>query len=95
MTADRNTQVLLAGLRAAHEQMFSDKGLQKPEYPRNFKKLYGYMEDSLYELFDAVQQHALTAIVANAADIMVNASKIIEYAELMQRVADKPWNATD
>jgi hypothetical protein len=92
---DRNIQVLVTGLCAAHERMFSDKGLQRPEYPRNLPKLYAGMEDELYALFNAIQDKKYTLVRENAADIIVAAAKIIEYAELLARVANKPWDTKD
>lgn len=95
MQRDRNIQVLVTGLCAAHERMFSDKGLQRPEYPRNLPKLYAGMEDELYALFNAIQDKKYTLVRENAADIIVAAAKIIEYAELLARVANKPWDTKD
>jgi NTP pyrophosphatase (non-canonical NTP hydrolase) len=95
MNVDRSTQVLVTGLKAAHERMFSDEGLRRPEYPRNLQKLYSTMEDELYELFCAIQDKKYPLVRENAADVIVTASKIIEYAELLIDVADKPWDTED
>jgi hypothetical protein len=95
MKTDRSIQVLTTGLKAAHERMFSDKGLRRPEYIRNLQKMYSNMEDELYALFNAIQDRKYALVREHAADIIVTASKIVEYAELLTKVADKPWNATD
>jgi hypothetical protein len=95
MKTDRNIQILTTGLKAAHERMFSAKGLRRPEYIRNLQKIYSDMEDELYILFNAIQDKKYVLVRENAAEIIVTASKIIEYAELLTKVADKPWNATD
>jgi hypothetical protein len=92
MKMDRNVQVLVTGLKAAHERMFSDKGLRRPEYPRNLQKMYSNMEDELYALFNAVQDKKYALVRENAADVIVTASKIIEYAELLAEAANKPWD---
>jgi NTP pyrophosphatase (non-canonical NTP hydrolase) len=95
MKADRNIQILTTGLKAACERMFSDKGLRRPEYPRNLQRIYSYMEDEVFELFTSVQDKRYTLVRENAADIIVTASKMIEYAELLAEAADKAWDAED
>jgi hypothetical protein len=92
MEVDRNVQVLTTGLKAAHERMFSDAGLRRPEYPRNLQKMYSNMENELYALFSAVQDKKYALVRENAADVIVTASKIIEYAELLAEAANKPWD---
>jgi hypothetical protein len=95
MKMDRSIQVLVTGLKAAHERMFSDKGLRRPEYPRDLQKMYSGMEDALYVLFSAMQNKKYALIRESAADIIVTASKIIEHAELLAEVANKPWDTED
>jgi hypothetical protein len=92
MKMDRNVQILTTGLKAAHERMFSDKGLRKPEYTRDLQKMYSDMEDELYALFNAVHNKKYALVRENAADIIVAASEIIEYAELLTDAVDKPWD---
>jgi hypothetical protein len=95
MKMNRNIQILTTGLKAAHERMFSDKGLRRPEYPRNLQKMYLNMEDELYALFNAVQNKKYRLVRENAADVIVTASKMIEYAELLAEAAAKPWDTED
>jgi hypothetical protein len=92
MKMDRNVQILTTGLKAAHERMFADAGLRRPEYPRSLRKMYSTMEDELYGLFSAIQDKKYDLIRENAADIIVTASEVIEYAELLARVANEPWD---
>jgi hypothetical protein len=92
MKMDRSIQILITGLKAAHERVFSDKGLRRPEYPRNLQKMYSNMEDELYALFNAVQDKKYALVRETAADVIVTASKMIEYAELLAKVANKPWD---
>jgi hypothetical protein len=92
MKANRNIQILTTGLKAAHERMFSDAGLRRPEYPRSLQDMYSNMEDELYELFCAMQDKKYPLVRKNAADVIVTASKMIEYAELLEKVANKSWN---
>jgi hypothetical protein len=95
MEMDRNTRVLTAGLKAAHERMFSDRGLLTPEYPRDLQKMYSNIEDELFGLFNAIQDKKYVLVRENAAAVIVTASKIVEYAELLTEVADKPWDTED
>jgi hypothetical protein len=92
MTTDRSVQILVTGLKAAHERMFSDKGLRRPEYPRDLQKLYSNMEDELYALYGAIQNKKYVLVKENAADVIATASEVIEYAELLAEVADEPWD---
>jgi hypothetical protein len=95
MKMDRSIQVLTTGLKAAHERMFSDKGLRRPEYPRSLQEMYSAMEDELFALFNAIQDEKYALVREDAADVIVTASKIIEYAELLAKAADKPWNTDE
>jgi hypothetical protein len=92
MKTDRSIQILTTGLKAAHERMFSDKGLRRPEYPRNLQEMYANMEDEVFALFNAVQDKNYRLIRENAADVVVTASKMIEYAELLTEAANKSWD---
>jgi hypothetical protein len=95
MKIGRNTQILTTGLKAAHERMFSDKGLRRPEYPRSLQKLYSNMEDGLYAVFNAVQDKKYALVRENAADVIVTASEMIEYAELLAEAANEHWDTED
>lgn len=92
MKAERNVQILTAGLEAAHERMFSDSSARRPEYPRDLGRLYSNMEDEVFALFESVQDKKYALAVSNAADVIVTASEMIEYAKLLERVADEPWD---
>jgi hypothetical protein len=95
MTSDRNTVVLAAGLKAAHERMSTDKALRRPEYPRDFHKLRSRMEDEVYALIDALAHEKPDCIQAFAADVIVTCSEMIEYAGLVAKVKDAPWDTED
>jgi hypothetical protein len=88
-------QVLMTGLKSAHERMFSTQGIQRPEYPRNLQALYSNMEDALYELFNAIQDKKYALVREDAADIIVTASETIEYARLLEEAANKAWNTEE
>jgi hypothetical protein len=87
MKADRSIQILSAGLKAAHERMFSRKGPQQPEYPRNFDRLYGWAEDSLFALFEAVSHKDPVKTIESAGDIIVIMSEIVEYAQTAESLS--------
>jgi hypothetical protein len=95
MKTDRNIQILTTGLRAAHERMFSNTGLRRPEYPRDLQKMYSYMEDGLFLLFNAVKDKKYALVKESAADIIVTASEITEYAELLERDAGESRDTED
>jgi hypothetical protein len=95
MKVDRNIQVLIAGLEAAHGRMFSDKWLSRPEYPRDLQKMYSNMEDALFVLFNSIQDKNYALIRERAADVIIAASEMIEYAGLLVEAADKPWDTED
>jgi NTP pyrophosphatase (non-canonical NTP hydrolase) len=75
--------------------MFSDKVLRRPEYPRSLQRMYSTMEDELYELFNAVQDKKYALVREDAADIIITASKIIEYAEFLTKVVNKLWDTDE
>lgn len=85
----------MTGLIAAHWRMFSDKGLRRPEYPRDLQKMYSAMEDRLFALFNSIQGKKYALIRDQAADVIVTASEMIEYAGLLTEVADKPWDTEE
>jgi hypothetical protein len=95
MAMSRNVQTLMSGLKAAYERMSSGNGLRKPEYPPDLQKMYSGMEDELFRLYVAIQNKKYTLVRRNAADIIVTASEVIEYAKLLVRVKDEPWDTED
>jgi hypothetical protein len=95
MEPDRSIQILTTGLKAAHERMFSDTGLRRPEYPRDLRKIFSIIEDELFELFNAIWEKKYPLVRESAADVIVTAAKMIEHAELLEKVADKPWDTED
>jgi NTP pyrophosphatase (non-canonical NTP hydrolase) len=95
MRMDRSIEILITGLKAAHERMFSDKGLRRPEDQRSLEKMYSVIEDELYALFNAIKSKKYVLVRENAADVIVTASKIVEYAEFLTEIADKPWDTEE
>jgi hypothetical protein len=95
MKADRNIQILTTGLKAAHKQLFTDKGLRRPEYPRRFDQIYSILEDQLFALYNAVRQNNFALIIEKGGDIIVTASMMVEFAGLLQDAADDDVNVKD
>jgi hypothetical protein len=95
MKADRNIEILVTGLVAAHKRLFTDKGLRKPEYPRSFLKMYGTLEDQLFAMYSAIRQKNFASIIEYSGDIITTASMIAEYAGLRKDAADKEWDVKD
>jgi hypothetical protein len=84
MTPGRSIQILTTGLKAAHERMFRGNASQRPEYPRNFLRLYGWAEDHLFALLNATKDKNLAEIRACAGDVIITMSEIVEHAENMK-----------
>jgi hypothetical protein len=78
MTEKRNRQILNAGFKAAREQM--RKHPQRPEYPRDFMRLYEWLEDKVFNLYEAICLKKHSHVKTVAADIIVTSSEIAEFA---------------
>lgn len=78
MNAYRNMEILTAGLEAAWEQM--QKHPARPDYPRDFDRLYEWLEDKVFSLYEAVRLKNISHIKTVAGDIIVTSSEVIEYA---------------
>jgi hypothetical protein len=68
--------------------MFRDTGLRKPEYPRDFAKLYSWSEDNFFDLFNAIKTKKFTGVRETAADIIILMSEIIEHAESVETLSE-------
>jgi hypothetical protein len=80
MEADRSVDILLAGLTAAHKQVFKGANTPKMEYPHDFARLYGWAENALFSLYEAVKAKQHAKIREAAADVIVLMSEIIDLA---------------
>ena len=78
MTTERNAEILSAGTKAAEEQM--EKHPARPDYPRDFSRLYDWLEDKVYNLYEAIQKKNMLHIRTVAADLIVTASEMVEFA---------------
>jgi hypothetical protein len=73
--------------------MLSDKGIRRPEYARDLHKLYSRLEDALFETLGAIDAKKYARAKEYAAGVIVIASEMIEYAELLEKAAGESWDA--
>jgi len=78
MDVEREEQILRAGLKAAQGQI--SQHLQHREYPRDFSRLYEWLEDQVYALFEAIYHRKNNKIYRTAGEIIALTSKIAEFA---------------
>jgi len=79
MDAERVEQILNAGKEAAVTSL--SKRPQKQEYPRDFTRLYEWLEEKLYNLLDAMHNRNLPKINRAAGEIVVTASEVAEFSK--------------
>ena len=82
MRGDRSKQILYTGLQAASERMLAHPS--RPDYPQDFDKLYGWLEDKVFNLYEAIALKKLSYIRKMAGEVIVTASEI---AELSDKIA--------
>jgi hypothetical protein len=78
MKSNRNMRILLAGLQTAHDELTRSS---REEYPRDYGKLYSWLEDKLYSLYGAIGNRNLPGIKKYAGEIIITASEMIEFAD--------------
>jgi len=78
MDAEREEQILLAGLKAAQNQI--PQHLQHKEYPRDFNRLYEWLENNVYALYEAIYHRKKDVIYGVSGEIIALVSKIAEFA---------------
>ena len=76
MREDRNKQILNYGFKAAEEQMALHP--YRPEYPKDFSKLYEWMEDKLFNLYDAIRIGKRSYIRTMAGEVIITACEVAE-----------------
>jgi len=79
MKPERCAEVLASGFNAAQEQM--RKHPARPEYPHDFSRLYAWLEEKLYNLYEAMELKRYEHIRIIAGEIIVTASEIVEFTE--------------
>jgi hypothetical protein len=60
---------------------------QRPEYPKDFEKLYGWLEDKVFNLYEAIRLKKTLHVRDVSADIIVTACELVEYAEEVTDIA--------
>lgn len=78
MDQEREEQVLNTGLEAAKAQLSQYK--QRPEYPRDFNRLYEWLENKIFALYEAIYHRNYFDIYNTAGEVVIAASRIIEFA---------------
>ena len=79
MRGDRSKQILYNGLQAASDQMVAHP--KRPEYPQDFNELYGWLEDKVFNLFEAISLKRYAHIRKMAGEVIITASEITELAD--------------
>ena len=94
MNEERRDQILNAGMKAARGRLI--RRPQRGDYPRDFNRLYGWLEDKLFILYQSIQRKKTHCMIEAAGEIIVTASEIAEYAnaevgyeELMRKKEDE------
>ena len=88
MRADRNIDILTAGLRAGHEKLFRPESMRRSEYPHDFDLLYSYLEDEMNEVFSAIAQNNSGKIFDTIGAVIARASMIAELADTTRGTED-------
>jgi len=78
MKPKRSDEILSAGLAAAREQM--KKHPARADYPADYMRLYGWLEDKLFNLYGAIRHKDYAHIYTMSGEIIITASEIAEYA---------------
>jgi len=94
MNEERRDQILNAGMKAARGRLI--RRPQRGDYPRDFNRLYEWLEDKLFALYQFIQRRKTRRVFEAAGEIIVTASEIAEYAnteigyeELMRKKEDE------
>ena len=79
MRGDRTKQILYNGLQAASDRMLAFP--KRPEYPKDFDALYGWLEDKVFNLFEAIRLNRYAHIRKMAGEVIITAAEIAELAD--------------
>jgi hypothetical protein len=92
MTVERSLEVICKGIKAAGERILSFKGIQKPEYKRELKELYGSAEDELFNVYNAIEDKKYKELRERAGDVIIIMSKIVECSEVVITAEETEWS---
>jgi len=79
MDKKREDEILQTGLKAAQDQFHDYRN--RPEYPRDFHRLYGWLEDKMFALYEAIFHREKREIYKASGEIVIGASRIAEFAQ--------------
>jgi hypothetical protein len=65
----------------------------RPDYPHDFDRLYGWLEDKVFNLYEAIRKKKISHVRTVAADIIVTTSEIVEFAEERLIAAERKGGA--
>lgn len=85
MKPERRAAVLSAGFDAARKQM--ERYPTRPEYPHDYDRLYEWLEDKLFNLYEAKELKQYGHIRVMIGEIIITAS---EMAELVKSYLEGP-----
>jgi hypothetical protein len=71
----------VAGLKAGHYAMSSGNSIQRPEYPRDFAKVFSRLEDDVNALWGYIRDEDAARIYKAAGEVIGHTSMIVEMAE--------------
>ena len=80
MRTERGIEILAAGRKAALEQVIQNPA-RVEDYPHDYKVLYGWLEDKLFDLYDAIEGKRLKKVRITSGEIIITVSEIIELAD--------------
>jgi len=78
MNKERSDQILNTGMKAAREQL--SRRPSKGEYPRDYNRLYAWLEDMLFALYESILLRKTRHIFEAAGEIIFTTSEIAEFA---------------
>jgi hypothetical protein len=52
----------------------------RPEYPHDFERLYGWLEDKLFYLYEAIKLKQYDRVRVMSGEVIITASEIAEHA---------------
>ena len=88
MKPERHGQILTAGFNSARERMERYPG--RPEYPQDYNRLYAWLEEKLFNLFEAIELKQYQHIHNMCGEIIVTVSEIVELTESRLRGPKTP-----
>jgi hypothetical protein len=80
---ERRKEILSAGLKTATEQMNNHPA--RTDYPHSFSRLYDWLEDKVFDLYEAIQLKNYKKVWKMSGEIIITASEIAEYSEIQDK----------